>query len=109
MILIAKNAVFEPKKFFYENLFQPSFTYDDTLLSCKNSEKINDPVFHKVQKIHFLAVLWPKFAKKNFFFENRAPSHSRVYSHAPLCQKSENLKEPISRKANNWVIWDVLI
>ena len=67
MILIAKNAVFETKKFFYENLFQPSFTCDDTLLSCKNLEKINDPVFLKVQKTCFLAVFWPKFAQNNFF------------------------------------------
>ena len=67
MILIAKDAFFEPKKFFYENLLRPSFTYDDTLLSCKNSEKINDPIFHKVQNTRFLAVFWPKFAQKNFF------------------------------------------
>ena len=100
MILIAKDAFFEPKKFFYENLFRPSFTYYDKLLSCKKSEKINDPIFHKVQKTRFLAVFWPKFAQ-NFFSENRAPSHSRVYSHAPLYQKSENLNEPIFRKANN--------
>ena len=86
MILIAKDALFEPEKFFYENLLRPSFTYDDTLLNL------------------FLDVFWPKFAEF-FFFENRAPSHSRVYSHAPLCQKSENLNEPISRK----VIGDTLI
>ena len=67
MILIAKDAFFEPKKFFYENLLRPSFTYDCTLLSCKKSEKINDPIFHKVQKTRFLAVFWPKFAQKNFF------------------------------------------
>ena len=100
MILIAKDAFFEPKKFFYENLLWPFFTYDNTLLSCKNSEKMNDQIFHKVQKTRFLALFWPKFAQ-NFSFENRAPSHSRVYSHAPLFQKSENLNEAISRKANN--------
>ena len=101
MILIAKDAFFKPKKFFHENLLPPSFTYDDTLLSCKKSEKINDPIFHKVHKNRFLAVFWPKFAQKKFFFENRDPSHSRVYSRAPLYQKSENFKEPISRKAIN--------
>ena len=98
---LAIDALFEPKKFFYENLLQPSFTYDDTLLSCKKSEKINDPIFQKVQKTLFLAVFWPKFAQKIFFPENRAPSHSRVYSNASLCKKSEKLNEPISRKASN--------
>ena len=101
MILIAKDVFFEAKKFFYENLLRPSFNYDDALLSCKKSEKINDPIFHKVQKTPFLAVFWPKFAKKKIFSENRAPSHSRVYSNAPLCKKSEKLNEPISRKAGN--------
>ena len=67
MILIAKDAFFEPKKFFCENLLRPSFTYNDTLLLFKKSEKINDPIFHKVQKTRFLAVFWPKFAQKNFF------------------------------------------
>ena len=101
MILIAKDAFFEPKKFFCENLLRPSFTYDDTLLSCKKIRKINDPIFHKVQKTRYLAVFFGSNLSKNIFFEIRAPSHSRVYSHAPLCQKSENLNEPISRKANN--------
>ena len=67
MILIAKDAFFEPENFFFENLLTPSFTYDDTLLSCKKSEKINDPIFHKVRKTRFLAVFWPKFTQKNFF------------------------------------------
>ena len=61
MILIAKDAFFEPKKFFYENPLRPSFTYDDII------DPINDPIFHKVQKTPFLAVFWPKFALKKFF------------------------------------------
>ena len=101
MILIAKDAFFEPKKFFCENMLQPFFTYDYTPLSCEKSEKINDLIFKKVQKNPVLAVFLAQISLKNFFFENQAPSHSRVYSHAPLCQKSENLNGPISRKANN--------
>ena len=101
MILIAKDAFFEPNKFFCEiNLLNP-FTYDDTLLSCKKSEKINDPIFHKVQKNPFYRRFLAQICPKKYFFENRAPSHSRVYSHAPLFQKSENFNEPISRKASN--------
>ena len=90
MILIAKNGFFEPKKFFYENLFQPSFTYDDTLLSCKNSEKINDPVFHKVQKTRFLAVFWPKFAQKNFF-SKIGLRHIRGFIVMHLCAKNQKI------------------
>ena len=87
MILIAKDAFFEAKNFFYENLLRSSFNYDDTLLSCKKSEKINDPIFHKVQKTPFLAVFWPKFAQKNFF--------------PKIGLRHEKLNEPISRKASN--------
>ena len=101
MILIAKDAFFEQKKFFYENLLRPSCTQGDTLLSCRKSEKINDPIFHKVQKTPFLAVFLAQICPKKFFSENRAPSHSRVYSNATLCKKSEKLNEPISRKASN--------
>ena len=99
---MAKDAFFEPKKFFNENLLQPSFNYDDTLLSCKKSEKINDPIFHKVQKTLFLAVFWPKFAQKNFF-PKIGLRHIRMFivSNASLCKKSEKLNEPISRKASN--------
>ena len=97
---LAKDAFFEPEKFFCENLLKPSFTYDNTLLSCKKSEKINDPIFHKVRKTPFLAVFWPKFAQK-IFSENWASSHSRVYSNTSLCKKSEKLNEPISRKTSN--------
>ena len=55
------------KKNFCENLLQSSFTNDGSLLSCKKLEKINDPIFHKVQKTPFLDVFLPKFAQKNFF------------------------------------------
>ena len=64
---MTKDAFFEPKKFFYENLFRPSFTYDDKLLSCKKLEKINNPIFHIVQKTRFIVVFRPKFAQKFFF------------------------------------------
>ena len=56
--------------------------------------------FTKSKKPVFQTFFGPNLPK-NFFFENRASSHSRVYSHAPLCQKSENFNEPISRKASN--------
>eukprot|EP00111_Clytia_hemisphaerica_P006880 TCONS_00019951-protein len=97
VIPIDKHAFFEPTNFFCKNSLKPSFAYDGTLLSCKKSEKINDLIFHKVQKTRFLAVFCPPI----FFFENRAPSHSRVYSFASLCKKSEKTNEPIMRKANN--------
>ena len=67
VILIDEHAFFEPTIFFCKNLLKPSFTYDGTLLLCKKLEKINDPIFHKVQKTRFLAVFWPKFAQKHFF------------------------------------------
>ena len=88
MILIAKDAFFEAKKFFYENLLRPSFNYDDTLLSCKKSEKINDPIFHKVQKNPFLAVFWPKFAQKKFF-PKIGLRHIRGFIVMHLCAKNQ--------------------
>ena len=90
MILIAKDAFFEPKKFFYENLLWPSFTYNDTLLSCKKSEKIDDPIFHKLRKTPFLAVFLPKFAQKKFFFKNRA-RHIRGFIVMHLCAKNQKI------------------
>ena len=128
MILVAKYAFFEPKEFFCENLLQPFLTYDDTLLSCKKSAKINDPIFPPSPKnpvfCRFLAQICPKnffpkiglrhirgsivmhlcaknqkkimmqIPKKHIFSRFLAqicpifaPSHSRVYSNASLCQK----------------------
>ena len=97
MILIAKDAFFEPKKFFYENLLQPSFTYDDTLLSCKNSEKINDPIFHKVQKKRFLAVFWPKLAQK-FLFSKIGLCHISATTILHLCTKNHKIPMIQSRE-----------
>ena len=97
MILIAKNAVFEPKKLIYENLFQPSSTFDDTLLSCKNSEKINDPVFHNVQKTRFLAVFWPKFAQK-IFFSKIGLRHIRGFIVMQFCAKNQKILMSQSRE-----------
>ena len=65
------------------------------------AEKINYPIFHKVQKTRFLAVFWPKFAQKNFF-SKIGLRHIRGFIVMHLCaKKSENLYEPISRKAGN--------
>ena len=69
---------FEPKKIFCKNLLRPSFTYDDTLLSCKKSEK-NDLIFR------FLDVLSPKFAQ-NFFFR-----HIRGFIVMHLCAKNQKI------------------
>ena len=55
----------------------------------KKSGKTNEQIFHKVQKTLFLGIFGPKLAQKNFFFENRAPSHFGHHHFAPLCQKSE--------------------
>ena len=71
-----------------KNRIRPSFTYDDTLLSCKKSEKINDPIFHKVQKTPFLAVFWPKFAQKNFF-PKIGLRHIRGFIVMHLCAKNQ--------------------
>ena len=79
-ITIAKNEFFGPKKIFCENLLQPSFIYDDTLLSCNNPEKNNDPIFHKVQKTPYLAVFWPKFAPQ-IFFSKFGLCHIRGFIH----------------------------
>ena len=67
---------------------------------ARNQKKIMIQFFTKSKKPVFQPFFDPNLPKI-CFFENRAPSHSRVYSHAPLCQKSENLNEPISRKAGN--------
>ena len=80
MILIAKDAFYGPKKFFCEDLLQSSITYDDTLLSCKKSEKIKDPILNKV-------TFFGQNLPKKIYLENRALSHLRVYSYAPLCKK----------------------
>ena len=45
-----KDSIFKAKK--CENLLQPSYTNYGTLLSCRESRKINDPVFKS--KIPFL-------------------------------------------------------
>ena len=90
VILVAKYAYFEPKKFFYENLLRPSFTYNDTLLSCEKSEKINDPIFHKVQKTRFLAVFRPKLAQKKFF-SRIGLCHIRGFIVMHLCAKNQKI------------------
>ena len=76
------------QKMLYENLLRPSFNLDDTLLSCKKSEKINDPIFHKVQKTPFLADFWPKFPPKNFF-PKIGLRHIRGFIVMHLCAKNQ--------------------
>ena len=75
------------KNFCEINLLNP-FTYDDTLLSCKESEKINDPIFHNVQKARFLDVFWPKFAPK-FFFSKIGLRHFLGITILHLCAKNQ--------------------
>ena len=90
VILIGKHAFFKPTKFFCKNLLEQSFTYDGTLHSCKKSEKINDPIFHKVQKTRFLAVFWPKFAPK-IFFSKIGLRHILTITILHLCTKNEKI------------------
>ena len=63
----AIKSILGRKKFFWENSFQPLFTYDGTLVSYKKSEKTNDTISRKSQKTSFLDHFWPKLAQKNFF------------------------------------------
>ena len=94
MIVIAKDAFFEPKKIFCENLRQPFFTNDYIPLSCEKSEKINDLIFHKIQKTRFLAVFWLKFAQK-IFFSKIGLRHILSFTISHLCAK--NQKIPMSQ------------
>ena len=55
----------------------------------------------KSKKPYFQAVFGPNLPKKNFFIENRAPSHFGHCRFASLYQKSEKTNEPIPRKAGN--------
>ena len=85
MIVIAKDAFLEPKKFFCENLLQPFLTYDYTPLSC-NFRKINDLFFTKSKN----PVFWPKFAEK-FFFSKIRLLHIRGFVVMYLCAKNHSL------------------
>ena len=101
VILIARNSILKPKKIFWKKLFSPAFRGCCPLHLHKKSEKSNEAILHKVQKTLFIGCFLPKFAQKNFFLKNRAPSHFGHYHFASLCKKSEKTNEPIPRKAGN--------
>ena len=97
-----KSVIYHGKKIVREKFFRPFFRTHFPLSFCQKLEKTNEAILHKVQKTLFLGGFWPKFAQKNFFSENRAPSHFGHCHFASLCQKSAKNNEPTSRKAGNW-------
>ena len=64
-------------------LYEPIFFYFQFQL--QKNEKMNDPLFHKVQKTPFLAVFGPNLT--NFFFEIGLP-HIRGFKIMYLCAKN---------------------
>ena len=88
---------FWAKNFSMEICFDHLLPTIDTLLSCKKSEKINDPNFHKVQKSRFLADFQPKFAQ-NFFFSKIGLRHIQAFIDMHLCAKNQKIWMSQSRE-----------
>ena len=84
---------FRPKKNFLKNRILSCFEHYYYASLCKKSEKTNDKISRKCQKIGFSSI-FSAFPAKNFFFENRAPSHFGHCHFASLC---ENQKKLMSR------------
>ena len=95
MAILSRKKIFgkKPLKPFFRGPFPPHFH--------KKSEKSNEAISHKVQKTLFLGSFFAQICPKNFFIENRAPSHFGHHHFTPLYQKSKNSYDPVPRKVGN--------
>ena len=88
------------KKFSSKNGLSYVWSIANTHLHAKNQKKLSMKS-RKMPKNRFFRHISGIFGRKNYFFENQAPSHFGHCHFASLCQKSEKTNEPISRKAGN--------